>query len=169
MIFENRQHFSKVLLLFSSLNLYFCTKKAMVQFLEITTQLLNLFEKTPPEALQLLHAELLKMMPTEKTQVTFKIGSGTFPKENERSIGIFIQVPHSKPSEEALSLNKTLQLILRQASPQYLDYLKGFLDSLEKEALSPFGLTFTPATIILQDMGCIHFSLAGKIAKKNGR
>ncbi|TAD97306.1 MAG: hypothetical protein EAZ97_12750 [Bacteroidetes bacterium] len=137
----------------------------MINALELSQKLLNLLKQTPEKKRRKLKKELLKMMPSEKSEVILKIGSGTFPKDNERSIGIFMQIPHCKPYEEKISLSMALFTVLSQSTHFYLEFLNKILDSFEKESLSPYGLTFMPATIIYEHVGCIHFSLIGKIAK----
>ncbi|TAH22689.1 MAG: hypothetical protein EAZ08_00185 [Cytophagales bacterium] len=141
----------------------------MTNVVELTKKLVELLEQVPIEVCEAHQRELLKIMPTEKSEVILKIGSGTFPEEHERSIGIFVQISHAEPASKEYSLTMLWQTILQSSTHDDLEFLDKILDSFESEASTPYEMRFTPAVFVREHIGCSHFSLIGKITEKDGR
>ena len=137
-------------------------RKIMEVTIDLAEKLLDILEKIDEESRTILQNELMKTVPTEKSEVVLKPGGGTFPEDNEYSMGLFVQVSHPQPNPESQPLNILITNLIDRATADKLEILGKVLDKLDK-SIAPYEFRYMDTQIVTDTIKAFHFSLIGKL------
>ncbi|GEM_PF-3853309 len=129
---------------------------------DLTEKLLLILEKIDEESRTILQDELMKVVPSEESEVILKAGGGRFPDDNEYSMGLFVQVNYPQKNPKVKPLNTLIINLINRASTDKLEILDKVLTKLEK-SISPYEFRYTDAQMVNEIIGAFHFSLIGKL------
>lgn len=129
---------------------------------DLTEKLLLILEKIDEESRTILQDELMKVVPSEESEVILKAGGGRFPDDNEWNIGIFVQVTPPQTNPEPQTLDLLIRNIVQLAETDTLEVVDEVLTGFET-ALPPYKFLYTDAQMVNETIGAFHFSLIGKL------